>query len=159
VTAAVGAVALVASSCNGPLKPEQASIAITCTRADANGKQIARFDTTAAVGVSIPTWVHTGEDVLVQDAKLSGPVHDDDWIVLQYKVAYGSPTTADFLRSPGDDRFDNTFRRKVTGPSYRDFGVRLQRLFIVHPKDGSYVYDDCAPKAGAATTIATADIR
>ena len=50
-------------------------------------------------------------------------------------------------------------RRTVTGPKHRDFGIRFERLFIVHPKDGSFVYDDCMPKAGVATTLASADIR
>jgi hypothetical protein len=150
--------ALVAS-CNGPMKAKRATITVTCARADANGKRIMTYDTTVVTGVSIPTWVHTGDDVLVQDATLSGAVHADDWIVLGYKVVGGSPTTANFLRSPNDDRFDDTLRRTVTGSASRNFEIRLQRLFIVHPKDGSYVYDNCVPKAGVATTVASADIR
>jgi len=156
---AVGAVALGASACTGPLEAQRRFVPVTCDRSDADGNLIRTYETTVLAGVTIPTWVQRGDDVLVQDATLEGPMHADDWIVLRYKVAWGSPSSADFLRSPGDDRFDNVHRRTVTGPTYRDFGIRLERLFIVHPKDGSFVYDNCVPKAGVATTLASADIR
>ena len=150
--------ALGASACTGPLEAQRRFVPVTCDRSDADGNLIRTYETTVLAGVTIPTWVQRGDDVLVQDATLEGPTHADDWIVLRYKVAWGSPSSADFLRSPGDDRFDNVHRRTVTGPTYRDFGIRLERLFIV-PKDGSFVYDNCVPRQAAGDDPRLADIR
>lgn len=147
----VGGIGLLASSCTGPVKPQEKTLAVSCTRRDANGKLITTYSTNSVVGVSMPTYVHKGDKASIQDATLTAPTHADDWIVLQVTMVNGSPSTLQWVRSPGDDRFNAVQDVNVVGTAGTNLSARLKTLFVVHPKDGSYVYDSCKPTASVPT--------